>query len=478
VYSFAQLLFIYLLATALGAHFYRRDVARGKARTMAGILGFLALCAFLPALANDPRVQGDAWGGFFGIFPFCAALGYLTPKIIDETSGGDAAIAGRAYAANVLGCILGPLLATYFFLPVAGVKLSMLLHAVPFVLLYLWCSEGTIAWRRTAVAVTALVLVVVSLVVVESFEEPLSQLTKESQIRRDHTATIISTGTDMGKALLVNGVGITHLTPVTKTMAHFPLALLGRPSESALVICFGMGTTFRSLLSWGINATAVELVPSVRDAFPFYFDDAKEVMANPRGRIVVDDGRRFLKRTTEKFDLITLDPPPPVEAAASSLLYSEEFYDLVKSHLKDDGVLQQWFPFGEEPILKAIARSVKNSFPHVRVFRSIEGWGYHFIASKKPIKEAVAAEMAARLPAAAVTDLLQWSPGDTPQSMFSRMIAHETTTDAIIAGEPGKAITDDRPYNEYYYLRRTAQSLQGRWDRVKRKFLGATTAEQ
>ncbi len=477
VYSFAQLLFVYLLATAVGAHFYRRDVARDRVRALSGILGFLALFSFLPAFANDPRVGGGAWGVFFGIFPFCAALGYLTPKIIDEISGGDAAIAGRAYAANVLGCIMGPLLATYLFLPYCGVRISMVAHAVPFMALYLWSSGGLPLWRRASVCVMGLVLTAVSLVAVESFEEPISHLGKEAQIRRDHTATIISAGTGMGKSLLVNGIGITHLTPVTKTMAHFPLALLGRPSESALVICFGMGTTFRSLLSWGINATAVELVPSVRDAFPFYFSDAAEVLANPRGKIVVDDGRRFLERTTQQFDLITLDPPPPVEAAASSLLYSEEFYSLVSAHLKPDGVLQQWFPFGEEPILKAIARSLKNSFPYLRVFSSVDGWGYHFIASKSPIKEAVAADMAARLPQAAVKDLLQWNPGDTARGMFQRMIAHETTADAIIAGEPGRAITDDRPYNEYYYLRRAAQSLKGRMDRVKRKFFGAT-AEQ
>jgi len=56
-------------------------------------------------------------------------------------------------------------------------------------------------------------------------------------------------------------------------------------------------TTFRSLMSWDIQATAVELVPSAKDAFPYYFDDAQEVMGRPHGKIVIDDGRRFLRRT-------------------------------------------------------------------------------------------------------------------------------------------------------------------------------------
>jgi len=48
-----------------------------------------------------------------------------------------------------------------------------------------------------------------------------------------------------------------------KVMAHFPLVLLREPPRSALDICFGMGTTYRSLLRWdGLQVTAVELVPA------------------------------------------------------------------------------------------------------------------------------------------------------------------------------------------------------------------------
>jgi len=105
-----------------------------------------------------------------------------------------------------------------------------------------------------------------------------------------------------------------------------------------------MGTTFRSLMSWGINATAVELVPSVKEAFPYYFDDAREVMSRPNGKIVIDDGRRFLRRTQETFDVITLDPPPPVEAAGSSLLYSNEFYAAVRRASRPVVSCNKWMP--------------------------------------------------------------------------------------------------------------------------------------
>ena len=43
---------------------------------------------------------------------------------------------------------------------------------------------------------------------------------------------------------------MTGLNTITKFMAHLPLASLGHPPQDTLVVCFGMGTTYRSLLSW------------------------------------------------------------------------------------------------------------------------------------------------------------------------------------------------------------------------------------
>src|SRR5205814_8973338 len=132
-------------------------------------------------------------------------------------------------------------------------------------------------------------------------------------------------------------------------MAHLHLLCHTGKPESALIICFGMGTTFRSALSWNVETTAVEMVPSVKDAFGFYHADATKVLSNPKGRIIIDDGRRYLKRTREKFDVIVIDPPPPVPAAGSSLLYSTEFYELAKAHLKPNGIHQAWNPRAVEP---------------------------------------------------------------------------------------------------------------------------------
>ena len=107
------------------------------------------------------------------------------------------------------------------------------------------------------------------------------------QVRRDSTATVIAAGQGMDKRLFVNGISMTILTPITKMMSAMPLAFLDRTPQNALVICFGMGTTHRSMLSWGIDSTVVDLVPSVPKLFWYYHADAPqllEVAALPRRR--------------------------------------------------------------------------------------------------------------------------------------------------------------------------------------------------
>ena len=152
----------------------------------------------------------------------------------------------------------------------------------------------------------------------------------------------------------------------------------------SIFVC--MGTTFRSLLSWEINTTAVELVPSVPRLFWYFHSNAPEVVKLPQAHIVIDDGRRYLERTTQQFDLITIVlPPPPVEAAGSSMLYSEEFYAAARKRLRPGGILAQWIPDGDAKYFAAVARSLHNSFPYVRVFRWGTRWGFHFLCSEQPL---------------------------------------------------------------------------------------------
>jgi spermidine synthase len=459
VYAFALIVAVYLLATWMGSAMYRRDLARKKVISIPTQLAALAVFTLLPIVINDPRLRLFQLGIVAGIFPFSFLLGYLTPGMIDQFSQGDPNRAGRAYAINIVGCILGPLLASYLFLPTWGAKGSMILMALPYALLLLGHFKELSRPVQVLAGGATVLMLVSSIGYNRSYEERYNRCI----IRRDSTATVISMGSGMERKLLVNGIGITQLTTITKVMAHLPLLTQKEP-KSALNICFGMGTTFRSLLTWdGVHVTAVELVPSVKEAFGYYHEDADQVLAKPNGQVVIDDGRRFLRRTGQTFDVITLDPPPPIEAAGSSLLYAREFYDLAKRRLSPNGVVQQWFPGGPGLECQAIARSLTDSFPYVRAFKSVEGWGIHYLASMQPIHVPTATEAVARMSKVARADLMEWQPQADPLTFWKDVLGREVPIQELMSDNPKLVITDDHPFNEYYLLRRS-------WNYHKRKF--------
>lgn len=459
IYSFASILAVYFLATCTGSWLYRKQSQSQKSIEVPFLIGSLAIFSLLPVALADPRLPLNfsmkAAAVRLSIFPFCSLLGYLTPKLIDEFSAGDPGVMGRVYAVNIIGCIFGPLFAAYVLLPVVGVRFSLIILSVPFFAYYAYYFKSAWVKNRGFAACAALlsgILFIGSSKVFLSYEDAAAFILPAT-VRRDYAATVISYGAGMKKMLLVNGISMTRLTPATKMMAHVPLAIRDKKPTSALVICLGMGTSFRSAASWDIDTTAVELIPGVRDAFGFYFEDADEILQKSNARIIVDDGRRFLMRTENKYDVITLDPSPPVTSSFSSLLYSQDFYRIVKTSLKEGGILAQWFPAADTIEVLAVAKAIAAEFPYVNAYSSIEGWGVHFFASEQYFDMPDIETFVARLPKKAAEDFIEWNKDRTPGELYEVMLRKKIPLKKIILPYFEFSITDDRPFNEYFYVR-------------------------
>jgi hypothetical protein len=120
----------------------------------------------------------------------------------------------------------------------------------------------------------------------------------------------------------------------------------------------------------GPELTIVDLNAAVFEAAPL-FPSNEGVLDDPAVRPIVMDGRAFLRRTHERFDLVTLEPMPP-NFAGSNHLYSREFYELVRDRLAPGGAVAQWVPIHlvSAEHMRAIVATFHDAFPYTRLWQS------------------------------------------------------------------------------------------------------------
>lgn len=159
-----------------------------------------------------------------------------------------------------------------------------------------------------------------------------------------------------------------------RLMAHFPLLAHPDPKR-ALLICFGVGTTASAIASHdGIEAIdTVDLNYNVFRTAPEFDRFHHGVQRDPRLRMINDDGRDYLKRTDQRYDLITSEPPPPM-VAGTYRLYSREYYEAALARLTDDGLMSQWLPIYQMPLEaeKLAVATFLEVFPHALMFRGFQ----------------------------------------------------------------------------------------------------------
>jgi spermidine synthase len=235
-------------------------------------------------------------------------------------------------------------------------------------------------------------------------------------------------------------------------MAHVPM--LAHPSpDDTLVICFGMGTTYRSAIAHGGRVTVVELVQEVFDAFDWFYPDSQRVRHYPKGRMVTNDGRNFLKITRDRYDVITLDPPPPIDAAGVGSLYSSEFIELAKSRLKPGGIMAHWIPYpgtnsgvDDDDMHRMLVDTFTGAFTHVLLIPSFRGVGLHVLGSMDAPIEIKRGKLARRLKNSKVAeDLNEWD--EVPMRAFMQR-------SPVTRPEAGGSLeTDDTPWLEFNLIR-------------------------
>ena len=404
------------------------------------------------------------------VLPTTAIMGVTFPAAsrLLSTSDEVATNAGVLLAANTLGAICGTFLVPFVVIPAIGSPASLALVAVVNALAgaALAITRRPARRRRTFLAIPGIALSIViatGALTGRAFVDPTRSLILRSggevfATAEDEIAPVVAGRTGAQPQLWVTGTSMTVLSVDTKLMPTLPLML--RPdSRTALIVAFGMGSAHRSAVIDGLSVESVELVPSVPKMFGYYYADAAEILKNPNGRVIVADGRNHVELTTRSYDMIVVDPPPPIETAGVSVISSREFYSASRARLTPGGVMMQWVPFGQTvDEFRAHLRTYRDVFQHVMVAFGPGGFGTYMLGSDTPLSLDPPNAQAVLERPGVLADLSSAfdSPARTTNDWMRTILGSVWIQGDAVARfvGPGPLITDDRPLPEYFLLRR------------------------
>src|SRR5262249_9689995 len=119
------------------------------------------------------------------------------------------------------------------------------------------------------------------------------------------------------------------------------LAADGAP-RSALVIGGGEGATLREILRYpSINrAVMVDIDAEVGGLCKTHLPEMHQgAFDDPRTELRHEDARGYLDKGKERFDFISIDLVEPLEEGPACMLFTKEFYTLVKDRLTPGGTM-------------------------------------------------------------------------------------------------------------------------------------------
>lgn len=368
---------------------------------------------------------------------------------------------GEVVAFNTLGGIIGVMLCGFVLIPLLGLVRTLGLLAIIAAGISYFAvrkGHGVKKGRRQGVIAVGLLAVAVALLTPVNKLASLLPGARNASLAfyeegRGGTVAVVTQGKGQKafQRLYIQGVSNTgDAMPSLRYMrvqALLPLLIHNAEPRSALVIGFGTGITAGALTRYpGLEHRVVaELLPSVVKAAPLFkgnFDAA----ADPSIDVRLRDGRQELLRNTQRYDLITLEPPPP-SATGVVNLYSRDFYQLAASRLQKQGLVAQWLPLPTQNIddSRSLVRSFLDAFPYATLWTS-EFHEMLMVGSLEPIELDVG-KISQRFQQDSVRGTLQDVGIGSAAALLATWVTDRAGLERFAAD--ARPVTDDQPRIEY-----------------------------
>jgi len=490
IYAFTAVLAAFLSGIALGSFAFSLFADRFKRpSTLIALLaavdvliglssiGLINLYDAMPTFDLYSRLDAtQSWSEFIWLNFFTSYLTLLLPaflfgatfplvcKIYNFRPEGVGRKIGNVYSVNTVGGILGSFAGGFILIPLIGMQKTIVLMGLlniaigaAIMLANPFARRSVRYWSVAAMAAAAVIAIL-------PLPENMPLTLHKSLLRTGErivfykegpAATVLiaeKQGAELSasnKRLWINGNAATAAfyegLQINRFQGVLPMVLHPDPKD-VLVICFGSGTTFGTLSQFPVNRVDnVEIAATIIEGAHHFSRENMDVLNNPRSKRNIDDGRSFLAATSRKFDVITEEPMHPSLVGVVNL-YTKEYYELAKAHLKPGGIMSQWIPLYNVSVedMKMLVSTFQSVFPHTTIW--LANADIFMIGS--PDRTVVDySRVLAKLNMPNVKRLLTDIDLEDPNEFLGTFVMNEDMVRAYANGAP--VMTDDLPEVEF-----------------------------
>jgi len=340
---------------------------------------------------------------FFLLAPLAVGNGLafvLACRLLGRGKDRDARAAGKVYALEALGALVGGLACTFFlverFSPMGVAFLMGALNMAGALVLVLRTGGGETPLRqeegapkqslRVARAAVLLLLPFFLFGLLTPFAERVQRWGTETRWRPLTVLRSLESVHGNITVLEMGGERVFYLSGVPSIFLPFPdltavedlvhLPLLAHPlPREVLFVGGGVGGALAEAQKHPlrrISYTEIDplLIRTVREASP---GEAARELDEPRTRVLTRDGRAFLKGTHDRFDVI-INHLPDASTLQLNRFYTREFFSLVRDRLQPQGLFAVGMPGSSSYLSENLLRlnrcvwdTLREVFAHVRL---------------------------------------------------------------------------------------------------------------
>ncbi|MCX7944775.1 MAG: fused MFS/spermidine synthase [Deltaproteobacteria bacterium] len=321
---------------------------------------------------------------------------------------------GDTFSINTLGNLFGSLFTGFLLLPLIGMESSMKVGVVinlliGIILFYITGVKRNFKIGLSIISVPLLIFIIsyefidreyiqrgsfrIRKRVARSFDEFINDKNREKLLYyKEGKGSLVSvTKNKKGTIILrINGKpdASSEYDMPTQLWSGLLGVLLHNNPEDIFVLGMGSGVTagVAAINNEVKNVELLEVSKEVIEAGILFKDFNFDVLNNKKVKIINSDGREYLRLNPEKkYDVIISEPSNPWIAGLASL-FTVQYFEEVKSHLKEDGIFIQWFQAYEtnDRIVNIMFNTIGHVFNYAYVFAPA-ALDLLIVASEKPL---------------------------------------------------------------------------------------------